>query len=189
VLTGCTCWLNYISMLLQKDIMYGGYLQRGKIFLLLKRVLLILFISFFLPRIGFSQNMPVPENIQAALIPKVLKFSPNHAQKTKLRMLIVYDNNSQISQKELKKAIGTSLDVKSVVEADLEQNIGRMRQTVHPWEKICIRSTKSYLIQKIIMRLLIEFICPDYNNSELFSKKFLKDCYIQDYKGSYIIHL
>lgn len=104
--------------------MYGGYLQRGKIFLLLKRVLLILFISFFLPRIGFSQNMPVPENIQAALIPKVLKFSPNHAQKTKLRMVIVYDNNSQVSQKELKKAIGTSLDVKSVVEADLEQNIG-----------------------------------------------------------------
>lgn len=44
--------------------------------------------------LGYSQNMPVPENIQSALLPKVLKFSPEISSKTKIKMLIVYDNNS-----------------------------------------------------------------------------------------------
>jgi hypothetical protein len=87
-------------------------------------VALLLFITYHATTSCFGQNMPVPENIQAALLPKVLKFSPNLSQVPKLRMLIVYDNSSQISKDELIKGFDSSINVKAINATELEQNIG-----------------------------------------------------------------
>jgi hypothetical protein len=67
--------------------------------------------------------MPVPENIQAALLPKVLKYSPNFSQNTKIRMLIVFDNNSETSKNEFIKEFGRTMEIKAVYSNELEQNI------------------------------------------------------------------
>lgn len=67
--------------------------------------------------------MPVPENIQAALLPKVLKFSPEISSKAKVRMLIVYDNNSINSKDEFIKELGNSMIIRAVLKDELEKNI------------------------------------------------------------------
>ena len=71
----------------------------------------------------YSQNMPVPENIQAALLPKVLKFSPDFSSKNKIKMLIVYDNNSMNSKDNFIKELGKSILVRAVRVNDLEKSI------------------------------------------------------------------
>lgn len=97
-----------------------GYRAR---FYLVSRIILVLIIFATTVNYSFSQNMPVPENIQAALLPKVLKFSSNLSQKLKIRILIVYDNNSQTSKDEFTKELSVSMDVKAVLSTELEKNI------------------------------------------------------------------
>ncbi|WP_372774393.1 YfiR family protein [Mangrovibacterium sp.] len=67
--------------------------------------------------------MPVPENIQAALLPKVLKFSTTLPQNSKLRMLIVYNNNSATSKDDLIRGLGSAMEVKAVQSGELAANI------------------------------------------------------------------
>lgn len=67
--------------------------------------------------------MPVPGNIQAALLPKVLKYSPNHSQKSKIRIIIVYDNNSLTSKNEFVNELSGIMDVKAVLYTAMETNI------------------------------------------------------------------
>ncbi len=87
------------------------------------RILVSFIIIASAVNISFSQNMPVPENIQAALLPKVLKFSPNISPNPKFRILIVYDNNSVISKDELFNELTGSMDVKAILPDALEKNI------------------------------------------------------------------
>jgi len=93
------------------------------IYYILIRTIFFLFITLNTASFCYSQIMPVPENIQAALLPKVLKFNPNFAQKTKIRMLIVYDNDSQTSKEDLINGLGASIDAKAIHSNELEQNI------------------------------------------------------------------
>ena len=89
------------------------------------RTILFLFIACCSINFSYSQNMPVPENIQAALLPKVLKFSTNLSQNTKLRMLIVYSNNSANSKDDLIRGIGTVMEVKAIQPSELALNISK----------------------------------------------------------------
>lgn len=103
--------------------MYKADLEYQDRFYLLSRIILILIIFTTTQSYSFSQNMPVPENIQAALLPKVLKYSSNLSQKSKIRILIVYDNNSQTSKDEFTRELRISMDVKAVLASELEKNI------------------------------------------------------------------
>lgn len=67
--------------------------------------------------------MPVPENIQAALLPKVLKFNPELSQKAKIKMLIVYDNNSQNNKDEFFKELSGLMEIKAIRPIELEETI------------------------------------------------------------------
>ncbi|MDV7187280.1 YfiR/HmsC family protein [Lutibacter sp. TH_r2] len=72
---------------------------------------------------SFSQNIPVPENIQAALLPKILKFNSNIASKESIKMLVVYNNNSEITKNLLIRELGENFEVKGVIVSDLEKQI------------------------------------------------------------------
>ncbi len=89
----------------------------------LGRIIIFLFILIAATNNSYSQNMPVPENIQAALLPKVLRFNPTLLQKTKIRILIVYDHNSQTSKDEFVKELELSMDVIPVLSDELEKYI------------------------------------------------------------------
>lgn len=87
------------------------------------RILLLLIMILSSARFCYSQTKSVPENIQAALLPKILKFNPTFDHKQKIRMLIVYDNFSQSSKNELIKELSVIMDTKAVLTPDLERNI------------------------------------------------------------------
>jgi len=93
------------------------------IFHLQSRFKLILLISSVIINLSFSQNTPLPENFQAALLVKVLKFSPTLSQKSKLRILIVYDTNSKNSKDVLIRMLDGFMDVKSIYPDELKKNI------------------------------------------------------------------
>lgn len=88
----------------------------------IKRLVVIL-LFFSLGNSVFSQNIPVPENIQAALLTKVLKYNPQIPQNKRVRILIVYDNSSQNSKDEFIKGLGGLMDIKAVYPSEIEQNI------------------------------------------------------------------
>ena len=81
------------------------------IFKITTKVLLYLGVFLLSINHGYSQNMPVPENIQAALLPKVIKFNPSLAEKKTIRMLIVYDSNSRISKDEFIKELNSVFEI------------------------------------------------------------------------------
>jgi hypothetical protein len=70
-----------------------------------------------------AQNMPVPVNIQAALLVKILKFNPKIAEKNKIQILIVYNSSSKNSKDELLAELIKTMDAKAVMPEELEQNI------------------------------------------------------------------
>lgn len=88
----------------------------SKVFICL--VVLIVSINY-----GYSQNMPVPENIQAALLPKVLKFNTNFAEKKTIRMLIVYDNNSRLNKDKFIKELRGTIEITAILENEIESSI------------------------------------------------------------------
>lgn len=67
--------------------------------------------------------MPIPNNIQAALLIKVLKFSPQIADKSPIRILIVYNNASRLAKDELVAELEKTQSVKAVNADELEQQI------------------------------------------------------------------
>lgn len=87
------------------------------------KIFIFLFISLNSVSFCYSQNMPVPENIQAALLPKVLKFSPEISSKEKITMLIVYDKNSESSKDQIKSELDGFIVVKGILKSELEKNI------------------------------------------------------------------
>ncbi len=70
-----------------------------------------------------AQNMPVPENIQAALLPKVLKFNSNFSDKNPIRLLLVYDNISQKSKDLMIQDLDQSFDIKAIKLEELYTSI------------------------------------------------------------------
>lgn len=70
-----------------------------------------------------AQNIPVPENIQAALLSKVLQFNTNIAQKETIKMLVVYDDESNLSKDKFINGLEKFIEVKAVKPIELEQNI------------------------------------------------------------------
>lgn len=89
----------------------------------MSRMIIFLFLIIASTKICYSQNMAVPENIQAALLPKVLKYNPALSQKSKIRILIVYNNNSLVSKDELMKGLSAIMAVKAIVKTELEKEI------------------------------------------------------------------
>lgn len=87
------------------------------------RILLFLFIVLTSAGLCYSQTMFVPENIQAALLPKVLKYNPSLNQNQKIKMLIVYDSYSLASKNALIKELSVIMDPKAILTPDLEKNI------------------------------------------------------------------
>lgn len=84
---------------------------------------LLLLVFLLATTSSFSQYLQVPENIQAALIPKVLKYNPKLQNVDKLKMLVVYDNNSVKSKNEFLRNGSRELEIRAVTAADLEQYI------------------------------------------------------------------
>ena len=89
----------------------------------LSKSIFVLFIIINSASYCYGQNMLVPENIQAALLPKVLKFNPEISQKAKVKMLIVYDNNSQNNKDEFFKELSQVMEVKAIRSNELEEAI------------------------------------------------------------------
>lgn len=88
------------------------------------KIIFLLLILFHSSELSYSQNIIVPEKIQAALLPKVLRYSSSLSPKTKLRLIIVYDKSSQANKDLLIYYLSSSVSVKAVYPNELEQNIG-----------------------------------------------------------------
>jgi hypothetical protein len=67
--------------------------------------------------------MPMPVNIQAALLTKVLKFNSHLAEKSLIHMLIVYNGTSKSSKDELLAQLDKSIEAKGISPEEIEQNI------------------------------------------------------------------
>lgn len=88
-----------------------------------KSRLFLLLVFFLVATSSFSQNLLVPENIQSALIVKVLKFNPKLSNIDRLKMLIVYDYDSQRSKNEFLRNSNRELEIKAISSDDLEKYI------------------------------------------------------------------
>lgn len=89
---------------------------------LFKRGFLVV-MFFFLGNAVTSQNIAVPENIQAALLTKVLKYNPQIPQNEKIKILVVYNDDSQIDKDEFIKGLGDSMKIKAINPSELESSI------------------------------------------------------------------
>lgn len=87
-----------------------------------KRIVMVL-LFFSLSNAVIGQNIPVPENIQAALLSKVLKFNSNYSKASTIKMLVVYDENSQINKNEFINGLDKSIKVKAINSSELKGNI------------------------------------------------------------------
>jgi len=85
--------------------------------------LLILFIVSLSTNHCYTQNMPVPENIQAALLPKVLKYNPKFSGINKIKMLVVYNNNSTNSKDKFIKELENLMEIRAILTNELEKTI------------------------------------------------------------------
>ncbi|MCL5129138.1 MULTISPECIES: YfiR/HmsC family protein [unclassified Algibacter] len=94
---------------------------KNKIFL--AKGLFFVFIFLCWGNSVFSQNIPVPERIQAALLTKVLKYDSQIPQNIKIKILVVFDDNSELNKDEFITGLGNSMMVKAIRENELEQNI------------------------------------------------------------------
>ena len=70
-----------------------------------------------------AQVMPVPINIQAALMSKVLKFNSKLAEKSSIKILIVYNADSKICKDEMVAELVKSMEVKAINPSELEASI------------------------------------------------------------------
>jgi hypothetical protein len=70
-----------------------------------------------------GQTMPLPINIQAALMTKVLKFNSRLAERSLIRMLIVYNNTSSSSKDALLSQLDKSIEAKAILPEEIEENI------------------------------------------------------------------
>ena len=73
--------------------------------------------------VTFGQNLYVPVRMQSALIKKLLKYNSKTSSVSKLKILIVYDNNSKIDAKEMTTELGYSMDVVSVLPSEIPESV------------------------------------------------------------------
>lgn len=99
------------------------YLKLPRIITFFVKGGLFVFMFFFLSNSLFAQNISVPDNIQAALLTKVLKYNPQIHQNEKIKILVVFNNDSQINKDEFIKGLGDSIDFKAINPQELEENI------------------------------------------------------------------
>ncbi|WP_159020040.1 YfiR/HmsC family protein [Algibacter sp. L3A6] len=90
----------------------------------------------------FGQKIAVPENIQAALLTKVLKYNPQIPQDNKIKILVVYNNNTVLDKDEFIKGLGSSMVVKAITPKDLERNISEFNvvyfmEGINGFSKMC----------------------------------------------------
>lgn len=90
----------------------------------------------------YAQNISVPENIQAALLTKVLKYNPQIPQNSEIKILVVYNNNSLLDKDEFIKGLGNSMVVKAITPRDLEGTISNFdvvyfMKGINGFSKIC----------------------------------------------------
>lgn len=70
-----------------------------------------------------AQPANVPMNIQAALLSKVLKMDSKLSEKEQIKVLVVYNNKSNIMKEELSAELeGKGFNVKSVLPGEVEQS-------------------------------------------------------------------
>lgn len=108
----------------------------------LAKRLAIIPIFFCLGNSLYAQNISVPENIQAALLTKVLKYNPQIPQNEKIKILVVYNDDSQINKDEFIKGLGDSMDVKAINPSELENNISGydvvyFMSEIHGYSELC----------------------------------------------------
>lgn len=94
---------------------------QNKIFLV--KGLVFIFIFLYWSHSCFAQKVSVPENIQAALLTKVLKYNPQIPQDKKIKILVVYNKSSQLDKDEFVGGLGSSLDIKVITPKELERSI------------------------------------------------------------------
>lgn len=102
------------------------YLKLSRIITFLVNGGLFIFMFFFLSNSLLAQNIPVPENIQAALLSKVLKYSPQISKNKKIKILVVYNKSSENSKDEFIEALSNSLEIKAVCPNEIQQNIANV---------------------------------------------------------------
>ncbi|MBB5269012.1 MULTISPECIES: YfiR/HmsC family protein [Algibacter] len=89
-----------------------------------------------------AQKIAVPENIQAALLTKVLKYNPQIPQNNKIKILVVYNNNTLLDKDEFIKGLGSSMVVKAITPKELEKNISGFQvvyfmEGIHGFSDLC----------------------------------------------------
>lgn len=103
----------------------------------------VLFVGFLFWGISvFSQSISVPENIQAALLIKVLKYNPQIPHDQKIKILVVYDTGTEINKVEFMKGLGNKMDVKAILPTELAENISGSQVVyfmpgIHGFSKLC----------------------------------------------------
>jgi len=120
--------------------MFNLKLPQNIIFL--ARQLVFISIFFGLGNSVYAQNISVPEDIQAALLVKVLKYNPQIPQNEKTKILVVYNSSTEINKDEFIKGLGNSMDVKAISPTELEENISGYHVVyfmpgIHGYSEIC----------------------------------------------------
>lgn len=108
----------------------------------LAKRLAILFVFFCMGNSLYAQNISVPEDIQAALLVKVLKYNPQIPQTEKARILVVYNTSTELNKDEFVKGLGESMIVKAIMPTELEDNISGydvvyFMPGIHGYSEIC----------------------------------------------------
>ncbi|GHC59152.1 YfiR/HmsC family protein [Ulvibacter litoralis] len=120
--------------------MFNLKLLQNIIFLAKQLAIICIFVG--LGNSVYAQKISVPENIQAALLTKVLKYNPQIPQNRPIKMLVVYDANSLVDKDDFIKGLGGSMVVKAITPKDLEQNISAFdvvyfMEGIKGYSKIC----------------------------------------------------
>ncbi|SFD04960.1 YfiR/HmsC family protein [Algibacter pectinivorans] len=89
-----------------------------------------------------AQKIAVPENIQAALLTKVLKYNPQITQNKNIKILVVYNQNSLLAKDEFIKGLGSNIVVKAIALKELEQSIFGFHVVyfmagIHDYSNVC----------------------------------------------------
>lgn len=99
------------------------YLKLPRFIPLIVKGAFFICVFFFLSNSLFAQNISVPENIQAALLSKVLKYNPQIPKNQKIKILVVYNKSSENNKDEFIEGLNNSLEIQAVYPNEIEQHI------------------------------------------------------------------
>jgi len=93
----------------------------------MRRNFIILFLIFFslfqCYTDSFGQNLYVPVRMQSALIKKLLKYNSKTSGVSRLKILIIYNNDSKFDAKDMAAELGNSMEVLSVLPAEIPESL------------------------------------------------------------------